>query len=79
MTTEAATTAEQPTPTFDAIPLSEPVRRAVDEMGWVNFTSVQLATYEPAINGRDLIVQAWTGTGKTGAFGIVLADRLVSA
>jgi len=79
MTTEAATTAEQPTPTFDAIPLSEPVRRAVDEMGWVNPTPVQLATYEPAINGRDLIVQARTGTGKTGAFGIVLADRLVSA
>ncbi len=80
MTTDVVpATEDKSPPTFDAIPLSEPVRRAVDEMGWVNPTPVQLATYEPAVDGRDLIVQARTGTGKTGAFGIVIADKLVTA
>ena len=65
--------------TFDALPLSEAVRKAVDELGWVHPTPVQLATYEPMVNGRDVIVQARTGTGKTGAFGLPLVDRLVRA
>jgi ATP-dependent RNA helicase DeaD len=38
---------------------------------------VQRAVYEPAIRGRDLVVQARTGTGKTAAFGLPLVDNLV--
>lgn len=64
-------------PTFDALPLSEPVRRAVDEAGYVHPTPVQLATYEPAVEGRDLIAQAQTGTGKTAAFALPLVDRII--
>ncbi len=64
-------------PTFDALTLSDDVRRAVDEMGYVHPTPVQLATYEPSVNGKDLIVQSRTGTGKTAAFGLPLVDRLV--
>jgi ATP-dependent RNA helicase DeaD len=66
-----------PPPTFDALPLSPEVRRAIDEMGFTEPTPVQLATYEPAVSGSDLIVQARTGTGKTAAFGIPLIDRRV--
>jgi len=66
-----------PTPTFDDLPLCEEVRRAVDEMGYVNPTPVQTATWGPAAEGRDIIVQSRTGTGKTAAFGIPLIDRLV--
>jgi ATP-dependent RNA helicase DeaD len=69
--------AVQAAPTFDALPLSEDVRRALDEIGYTHPTPVQLATYEPAIAGRDMIVQARTGTGKTAAFAIPLADKLV--
>ena len=58
-------------PTFDALPLSEDVRRALDEIGYTQPTPVQLATYEPAVAGRDIIVQARTGTGKTAAFAIL--------
>ncbi|MCS6798705.1 MAG: DEAD/DEAH box helicase [Myxococcota bacterium] len=65
------------TATFDALPLSAEVRRAVDEIGWTRPMPVQLATFEPAVTGRDLIVQAQTGTGKTAAFGLPLVDRLV--
>lgn len=64
-------------PTFDSLPLSEPTRRAIDEIGWQEPTAVQLATYEPMVQGKDLIVQARTGTGKTAAFGLPLVDRLL--
>jgi ATP-dependent RNA helicase DeaD len=64
--------------TFDALKLTPEVRRALDEIGYTKPTPVQIATYEPAISGRDVIVQARTGTGKTAAFAIPLADRLVS-
>src|SRR3954454_6982386 len=66
-----------PPPTFDALNLSEPVKRALDEIGYLNPTPVQLATYQVAISGRDLIVQARTGTGKTAAFAIPLVDKIV--
>jgi ATP-dependent RNA helicase DeaD len=65
-------------PTFDSLKLSSEVRRALDEIGYTRPTPVQLATYEPAVSGRDVIVQARTGTGKTAAFAIPLADRLVT-
>ncbi|MET0285713.1 MAG: DEAD/DEAH box helicase [Polyangiales bacterium] len=63
-------------PTFDAIPLSPAVRRAIDELGFVTPTAVQRAAFEPAALGNDLIVQSRTGTGKTLAFGLPLVDRL---
>jgi ATP-dependent RNA helicase DeaD len=64
-------------PTFDALTLSADVRRAVDAMGYVHPTPVQLAVFEPAAEGRSLVVQARTGTGKTAAFGLPIVDRVV--
>jgi ATP-dependent RNA helicase DeaD len=64
-------------PTFDDLPLSPEVRRAVDDLGYVHPTPVQRAVFEPATRGRDLVVQARTGTGKTAAFGLPLIDGLV--
>ncbi len=64
-------------PTFDALSLSPDVRRAIDALGYVNPTPVQLAVFEPAKTGRSLVVQARTGTGKTAAFGLPIVDALV--
>ncbi len=64
-------------PSFDSLALTDEVRRAIDELGFVEPTPVQVATYGPAVRGADLVVQARTGTGKTAAFGIPLVDRLV--
>src|SRR5690606_31186147 len=61
---------------FDSLGLTPEVRRAIDELGFVDPTPVQVATYGPAVAGHDLVVQARTGTGKTAAFGIPLVDRL---
>src|SRR6187551_177714 len=66
-----------PPPTFDAIPLAADVRKAIDELGYVNPTPVQLAVFEPATRARNLVVQARTGTGKTAAFGLPIIDSLV--
>ncbi len=63
--------------TFDAIPLSADVRRAINELGFVNPTPVQRAVFEPASRGKSLVVQARTGTGKTAAFGLPIIDTLV--
>ncbi len=64
-------------PTFDALPLSTPVRRALAELGFTHPTPVQLAAFEPAAKGHDMIVQSRTGTGKTLGFGLPLVDRIV--
>ncbi|MCB9626213.1 MAG: DEAD/DEAH box helicase [Sandaracinaceae bacterium] len=75
--TEPGTANAPELPTFDVIPLTSEVRRAIDEMGWTNPTPVQIEAYPLAIAGRDIIVQSRTGTGKTGAFGLPLVDRLI--
>src|SRR5580692_9103120 len=72
-----APTVPESAPTFDVLPLGADVRRAIDSMGYLHPTPVQTAVYEPAAEGRSLVVQARTGTGKTAAFGLPLIDRLV--
>ncbi|MBX3128763.1 MAG: DEAD/DEAH box helicase [Polyangiaceae bacterium] len=69
--------ADAPPPTFDCLPLSADVRRAIDELGYVHPTPVQRAVFELAVRGKDLVVQARTGTGKTAAFGMPIVDQLV--
>jgi ATP-dependent RNA helicase DeaD len=69
--------APPPALSFDSMALSQPVRRALDELGFSQPTAVQHAAFEPASKGLDLIVQSRTGTGKTLAFGLPLVDRLV--
>ena len=64
-------------PTFDVLGLGTDVRRAIDAMGYQHPTPVQRAVFEPAAEGRSLVVQARTGTGKTAAFGLPIVDRLV--
>lgn len=66
-----------PLPTFDSLPLSQEVKRALAELGYVNPTPVQLAVFGPASEGRNLVVQARTGTGKTCAFSLPLVDSLL--
>ncbi|MCB9612259.1 MAG: DEAD/DEAH box helicase [Sandaracinus sp.] len=66
-------------PTFASLGLSEPVLRAIEEVGWTTPTPVQAECFPLAVEGKDLIVQSRTGTGKTGAFGLPLVDKLVDA
>lgn len=55
--------------------LTEAVRKGIADYGYTNPTPVQTAAIEPSLHGRDMVVQAKTGTGKTAAFGIPLLVR----
>lgn len=60
---------------FQELPLSEESLAALDKLGIVECTSVQEESIEAMLAGRDMIVQAPTGTGKTYAFGLPLIER----
>lgn len=63
--------------TFIELGLSDPVMRSVINMGFEETTPIQEKTIPPALQGRDLIGQAQTGTGKTAAYGIPLIERIM--
>ncbi len=54
----------------------EAVQDGIRDLGWSEPTPVQEKVLPPMAEGRDLIVQAHTGSGKTGAFGIPIIARL---
>lgn len=60
--------------TFDDLPLSPEVRRAIAAKGYTRPTPVQAAALKPVLAGRDVIVRSKTGTGKTAAFGIPVVE-----
>ena len=47
---------------FESFGLSEPVRRAVAEVGYASPTLVQQATFQTIAEGKDVIVQSRTGS-----------------
>ncbi|MDX1612150.1 MAG: DEAD/DEAH box helicase [Candidatus Thermoplasmatota archaeon] len=59
---------------FDAFKLRQETRQALDNMGYTEPTPVQAEAIAPLLEGRDLLAQARTGTGKTAAFGIPVVD-----
>lgn len=52
------------------------ILRAVTEMGYENMTPIQKQAIPILMEGRDVIGQAQTGTGKTAAFGIPMLQRI---
>ena len=52
------------------------IARALDEMGYTEPTLIQEKVVPLVRNGRDLVGQAQTGTGKTAAFGIPLVEKV---
>ena len=60
----------------DFIGLSPEVAQAIEDMGFESATPIQEEAIPPMLEGRDIIGQAQTGTGKTAAFGIPLVEKL---
>ena len=67
---------EGPKPLFSDFPISEGLKSAVAAMGYIHPTDVQVGVFEAALAGKDVVVQAKTGSGKTSAFGIPIIERL---
>ena len=64
--------------TFEELGVCEEIRKAVEELGFVQPMPVQeeVIPYLISPEGRDVIALAQTGTGKTAAFGIPLLQRI---
>src|SRR4051794_7967028 len=60
--------------TFKDLGLSEPVLDALSHLGYDQPTPIQEQTIPLLLEGRDVIGQAQTGTGKTAAFGLPLIE-----
>jgi ATP-dependent RNA helicase RhlE len=61
---------------FSALGLSPDLVRAAGESGFQRPTPVQAEAVPAILAGRDLLASAQTGSGKTGAFGLPLLQRL---
>ena len=56
--------------------IDERIVRAVEEMGFETMTPIQEQAIPIMLEGKDLIGQAQTGTGKTAAFGIPIIQKI---
>jgi len=63
--------------TFHELQLEDSLTKALDKMGFTEPTPIQQQTIMQALDGRDILGCAQTGTGKTGAFGIPLIQYLI--
>ena len=54
------------------------IGEALAARGYTDLTPVQSAVIEDEARGRDLVVSAQTGSGKTVAFGLALAEALLA-
>ena len=61
---------------FEQLMISEPVLRALNDMGFEEPTPIQQEAIPVAMSGKDMIGQAQTGTGKTAAFGLPVLERV---
>ncbi len=61
---------------FSELNISATTLKSVKRMGFEEATPIQEGTIKFAMEGRDIIGQAQTGTGKTAAFGIPLIEKV---
>ncbi|WP_222564503.1 DEAD/DEAH box helicase [Novilysobacter antarcticus] len=61
---------------FDGLALPETLRQAISALGYESPSPIQAATIPPLMQGRDVIGQAQTGTGKTAAFALPILARI---
>jgi ATP-dependent RNA helicase DeaD len=67
---------EETTVPFKDLGLAEPLIRAVTELGYETPSPIQANSIPHLLDGRDIIGQAQTGTGKTAAFALPLMSRM---
>ncbi len=63
-------------PTFSDLPLRAELLSVVEELGYTHPSPIQAQAITPLVEGRDLLGQAATGTGKTAAFALPMLERL---
>ncbi len=61
---------------FSTLPLSPALQPGLDALGYTTLTPVQAQSLPAILDGRDVIAQAPTGSGKTAAFGLGLLQSI---
>lgn len=61
---------------FEELPIKGEIVRSLKELGFEHMFPIQAAAITPLLEGRDVIGQAKTGTGKTAAFGVPMIQRI---
>ena len=64
---------------FTDLPLDPALSQGLDAFGHEQLTPIQALSLPAMLDGRDVIAQAPTGSGKTAAFGLALLQRLDAA
>jgi ATP-dependent RNA helicase DDX47/RRP3 len=73
---EQSTTSQNQKPSFGSLGLIQPLLEAVERLDWKAPTDIQLEALPPALQGRDIIGVASTGSGKTAAFALPILQKL---
>ncbi len=61
---------------FDELNISNEIKKAVADMGFEEASPIQEQAIPHLLEGKDIIGQSQTGTGKTAAFGIPILDKI---
>jgi len=67
---------EDSLPQVKLLQLPKLLQKAAKALGWTSLMPVQSSTIPYILNGRDLMVQSRTGSGKTGAFLLPILERI---
>ncbi|MFY8123114.1 MAG: DEAD/DEAH box helicase, partial [Silanimonas sp.] len=76
MSADTETSNEAPSLRFADLALSDALMKALAAVGYESPSPIQAATIPPLLDGRDVLGQAQTGTGKTAAFALPLLTRI---
>jgi ATP-dependent RNA helicase RhlE len=78
---ESVAIPQHPVPTtdksFSALGLTDEIVSTIGKIGFVNPTPIQAEVIPPSLEGKDVIGLAQTGSGKTAAFVLPMAEKLV--
>ncbi len=61
---------------FEDLPLSKEILNGIEDLGFSTLFPIQAQAIIPLLEGKDIIGQAQTGTGKTAAFSIPMVQKL---
>jgi ATP-dependent RNA helicase DeaD len=61
---------------FKDLPLNVEVLKSIEELGFTSLFPIQAQAIIPLLEGKDVVGQAQTGTGKTAAFGLPMVQRI---
>ena len=61
---------------FSELEISPELKRGIEDLGFTEMFPIQVQAIPKMLNGRNVIGQAKTGTGKTAAFGIPMIQRI---